>query len=96
MTGLYQFLSGMAMLGAWVGGVFFFKFWFKSRDRLFLIFGLAFWFLALERVILALMVDPRQGEDYSDVYLIRLVAFLLIGFAIVDKNRADRRPPNSR
>ena len=91
MIGFYETLSGMALFGAWTGGVLFLRFWSKTRDRLFLIFGVAFWIMALERMILMFMRDPGRGEDHSLVYLIRLVAFLLILFAIVDKNREDKK-----
>ena len=86
MMQLTQFLSGIAMLGAWVGGVYFFKFWLKTRDRLFLLFGASFWLMALERVVLIFITNPIQ-EEYSYVYLIRLVAFLIIIVAVIDKNR---------
>jgi hypothetical protein len=87
---LNQFLSGAAMLGAWTGGVFFFRFWYVTRDRLFLIFGIAFLFMALERGVLALL-NETTDEDHSAIYLIRLTAFLLILFAIIDKNRKERK-----
>lgn len=86
LIGAYQFMSGAAMLGAWVGGSFFFKFWSKTRDRLFYWFGVAFWLLGVERVILAVLVDP-SSEDHSLVYLLRLAAFTLLLWAIADKNR---------
>lgn len=90
MSTYFQFLSGAAMFGAWAGGVFFLRFWTRTRDRLFLIFGLAFWIIALERLVMMFVGDPGR-EDHSMVYLIRLVAFVLILWAIIDKNRADRR-----
>jgi hypothetical protein len=90
MNGLYQFLSGAAMVGAWASGVFFFRFWRRTRDRLFLYFGVSFWAMAVERVCLAIPGDPN-GEDRSLFYVIRLFAFGLIIYAIADKNRAERR-----
>ena len=91
MIGFYETLSGAVLFGTWVAGVLFFRFWSKTQDRLFLIFGVAFWIMALERMILMFMRDPGRGEDHSLVYVIRLIAFLLIIFAIVDKNREDRK-----
>jgi hypothetical protein len=87
-NGFYQFLSGTVMFGAGVAGVFFFKFWSKTRDRLFLLFGIGFWLFALERIPLALMNDPTS-ENNSHVYLIRLAGFILILYAIFDKNRSE-------
>jgi hypothetical protein len=82
---LYQFFSGAAMFGAWICGLQFLKFWSKSQDRLFLIFGLSFWTMALERMVLVLMSNA-EIENYSLVYLIRLFAFILIIIGVVDKN----------
>ena len=86
MMSITQFLSGVAMLGAWIGGVYFFKFWLKTHDRLFFMFATAFWLMALERVVLIFITNPIQ-EEYSYVYLIRLLAFLIIIVGVVDKNR---------
>jgi hypothetical protein len=78
-------LSGAILLGNLIVGLFFLRFWKKTSDRLFLIFAMAFWALALERVLL-LIVDPTH-EFRSYVYTVRLFAFLLILLAILDKNR---------
>lgn len=92
MNSLYPFISGSVMMGAWVAGLFFFRFWSKTRDRLFKYFGIAFWLLAVERIVLVFFVSATH-EDHSLVYLIRLAAFVLILSAIVDKNRTDHRTP---
>lgn len=81
------FLSGISMLGAWVAGVYFFRFWIKSRERLFFLFGIAFWLMSLERVVLT--IGSPWGEEYAYVYSIRLIAFLIIIAAVVDKNRKN-------
>lgn len=86
MMNITYFFSGIAMIGALLGGVYFFKFWKKTRDRLFLLFGISFWLLSLERVALLFATDPAR-EEYSYFYIIRLFAFLIIIVAIVDKNR---------
>jgi hypothetical protein len=82
------FLHGAIMTGCAACGLFFVRFWKTSRDRLFLWFAFAFWVMAFERVMLAL-VHPRD-EFKPYVFLIRLVAFAMIVVAIVDKNRARR------
>jgi hypothetical protein len=85
---LYQFLSGGLFMGLITAGLFFLRFWTKTRDRLFLVFSLAFFAMGLERlVILVLSID---AEEHSMVYLIRLVAFLMFLIGIVDKNRASK------
>lgn len=85
----YHFLSGAALMGGWVCGLFFFRFWRKTRDRFFLVFGLAFWTLAIERVGLV-FVNPTIEDRQPVIYLIRLLAFLLILYAVWEKNRPAR------
>lgn len=88
-----QFISGAILMGCWVVGLFFFRFWRSTRDRFFAMFALAFWLLGLERVILAWL--NLIDESHSLVYLIRTLAFLVIVLAIIDKNRAgggDEQP----
>lgn len=85
---LNQFLNGSIMMGFVVAGLFFLRFHRRTRERLFAIFAATFFVLAVERVVLA-SVDPA-AEFRPFVYLIRLVAFLLIIAAIVDKNRSAK------
>lgn len=84
---LYDFLSGAVAFGFLVIGLFFLRFWDKLRDPLFFWFAFAFWLLGLGQAILALAGVPV--EERSSVYLIRLLAFSLIIFAIFRKNRAS-------
>ncbi len=77
------------MFGAWICGIYFYKFWRQSQDRLFILFAIAFWIMALERLVLVLIATPSE-EVRSAVYLFRLLAFIIILFAIVDKNRKER------
>lgn len=76
------------MLGCFVASLFFCKFWKKTRDRLFLFFGVAFAILSVERLVLVLMSE-RSGESNAAIYLMRLSAFALIIISIVDKNRQE-------
>ena len=85
---LVAYISGLLTMGYVVAGLFFLRFWNRSRDRLFLIFAMAFWLLAAQRVLLGL--DVAATEDRTWYYALRLVAFLLILVAIVDKNRGTR------
>jgi hypothetical protein len=78
------------MLAAGAIALFFVRSWTRNGDRFFLLFGLAFGLMAVERCILVLV--PAAHEFRPFVYLIRLAAFLLILAAIADKNRgSDRR-----
>ena len=85
---LYDFLSGAVAFGYWVCGLFFLRFWQRTRDGLFMAFAVAFALLGLGQSILALGNIPT--EERGSIYLLRLIAFALIIFAIVRKNRASR------
>ncbi len=78
-------VSGMLVAGYAVAGLFFLRFWTETRDRLFGIFAGAFLLLGLQRLLLAVMETSPAGTTW--LYVIRLLAFLLILAAIVDKNR---------
>ena len=53
-----------------------------------LCFGWAFWLLALERILLLALGTDEESRTY--VYVIRLIAFLFILYAICHKNLADQ------
>lgn len=80
------FLQTVSATGALVASLFFFRFWRDSGDRLFAFFGAAFGLLALSWTLLGLLSPTDEARPY--VYAIRLVAFLLIIVAVIDKNRA--------
>jgi len=80
-----QFLWGSLSACCATVGLFFLKFWRTSGDRLFAIFPLAFWVFGVSWIGLALS-NPVDDSRHA-FYLVRLVAFLLIIGAIVDKNR---------
>ncbi len=77
------------MMACLVVGLFFIKFWKRSRDRLFLMFGVSFFLLSLERLVLGYL--GVQNEPSPAIYLIRLSAFAIILVAIINKNREGRR-----
>lgn len=81
----HPFLSGMLVMGCFIAGLCFLRFWIRMRDRLFLIFAGAFWLLALNWLLLALFHRDEAGDALF--YLIRLLAFVLILTGIADKNR---------
>lgn len=86
---LYDFLSGAVSFGFFVCGLFFLRYWNRSRDELFLTFALAFALLGLGQAILSLANVPT--EERGSLYLIRLTAFALILLAIYRKNRVAQR-----
>jgi hypothetical protein len=78
-------LSGILVALDAVAGLFFIKFWVASRDRLFAMFAAAFWILGIQRLLLA--ATRTIFEDQAIFYSLRLLAFVIIIVAIVDKNR---------
>ena len=85
-----DFVSGATMAAALVIALLFFRYWRQSRDRLFLMFALGFLVFSVSRLILAFLEEDDEGRVY--VYGLRLIAFLLILAAIVDKNRSRKAP----
>ena len=86
---MIDFLSGAVTLGFAVAALFFLRFWRQTGDRLFVAFAAAFALLALNQ-FLAFWVGAAD-ERVGYTYLLRVLAFLFIIAAIVDKNLA-RRP----
>ncbi|KFE71084.1 DUF5985 family protein [Hyalangium minutum] len=81
-------MSGGLVMACVACAVFFLRFWKSSRDRLFAFFALAFGVMALNWLSLALLQVDDERRHY--LYVVRLVSFLLILYAIWDKNRAGR------
>jgi hypothetical protein len=84
---MQDILLGAIAMASFVAGLFFIKFYKSTQDRFFLFFAIAFWIEAVNRVLLAL---ADFSEDVPLLYLIRLAAFSLILFAIIDKNRLQK------
>jgi hypothetical protein len=80
-----HFLMGAIAMASFVAGLFFLRFWRDTRDRLFVIFAMAFWLLGLTRLLLAW--TAAESETHNYLYWLRFAAFALILFAVVDKNR---------
>lgn len=85
MATLINFLSGAVTFGFIVAGLFFLRFWKRTRDGLFVAFALAFWLLGLTQALLAFTDIPV--EERSWLFLLRLAAFSLILISIWRKNR---------
>lgn len=83
---LSSLTSGVLVMGYLIVGLFFLRFWHETRDRLFGIFAAAFWLLAVQRFLLVLLENTPREDVW--LYGLRLLAFVLILTAIVDKNRA--------
>lgn len=89
MEAMLDYLAGAITLGYLVVSGFFLRFWRKTADRLFLAFGLAFAFLALNQIASTYFEAGDERTLYG--YALRVLGFILILVAIVDKNLASRR-----
>ena len=85
---MIEFLSGAVTLGFIVAAVFFLRFWRKTADRLFLAFAMAFFLLALNQALAQWLGAADERVGYT--YLLRVIGFILILAAIVDKNVSRR------
>lgn len=86
---LIPFLAGAVSAGFLVAGLFFLRFWRKSRDGLFAAFAIAFWLLGLNQALLTFSSVP--AEERTWLFLLRLAAFVLILAAIWRKNARAAR-----
>jgi asparagine N-glycosylation enzyme membrane subunit Stt3 len=84
MDAMFDYIAGVVTMGYLLAGLFFLRFWRRTKDGLFVVFAVAFWLLALNQALATLSGIPR--EELSWVYLLRLAAFTLIIGAIVRKN----------
>ncbi len=82
---MFDFTSGLITAGYAVASLFFLRYWFRSREVLFLAFSGAFLLLAFNQ--LALVFSGVATEDQSWFYLLRLSAFSIIIAGIWFKNR---------
>lgn len=82
-----EMISGGIAMGYAVAGLFFLKFWKKTKDQLFLCFAISFWLLGATRIALVLTYERYEGTIF---YVIRFIAFSLIIWAIWEKNKASQ------
>ncbi len=86
---LLNLAVGALIFGYLLGGLFFLRFWHRTHERLFLIFAIAFWLMALNQLALVFLSVPKDEAHF--VYLIRISAFALIAYAIVRKNMQEHK-----
>lgn len=85
---LKAMIGGALVLACLACAVFFLRFWRSSRDRLFAFFALAFTAMSVNWLALTLLKVDDERRYY--VYVLRLISFLIILYAVWDKNRAGR------
>jgi hypothetical protein len=77
-------LTGAIVLAAAMVGLHFLRFWKATRDRFFLLFALSFFIQSAQWLHSGLY---HGADDYSPVYYLwRLLAYGLIGVAILGRN----------
>jgi hypothetical protein len=78
-------LLGAIAMASIVAALFFLRFWRSTGDRFFMFFALSFFIDGINRIVLA---PSAQGNDeVPEYYLVRLLTYGLILYAIFDKNR---------
>jgi hypothetical protein len=87
---LNSFLWGVNATAAFVAGLLFLAHWRETGERLLARFAVAFWMLAINYVWLIAAMPPLESRHHS--YIPRLAAFLIIIWAVVEKNRERSRP----
>lgn len=94
---IVQFLRGGTMVALFGIAVFFLRYWRQTKDRLFAYFTVAFLLMAVCQIMVLLIGEKDEHAPYA--YWMRLVAFLLIIAAIVEKNtpgkKTERNPDSS-
>lgn len=85
---MIEFLSGALTLGFVIIGVWFLRFWKRTRDRLFLSFAIAFLLFALNQFLTFFITWEREIR-YE--YFLRVLGFFVILFGIARKNTERRR-----
>jgi peptidoglycan/LPS O-acetylase OafA/YrhL len=86
---MIEFLAGAVTMGYLVSALFFSRFWRNTRDRFFLAFGAAFFLLAANQALAQWLGAADERVSYT--YLLRVLAFVIILAAIVDKNLSGKR-----
>ncbi len=78
-------LLGAILTASVIISLFFLRFWRSTGDRFFLFFALSFLIDALSRAFA--VRSAYLNDETPGYYVLRLVAYALIVFAILDKNR---------
>jgi Family of unknown function (DUF5985) len=91
---MIEFLSGAVTMGYLVASGFFMRFWRQTADRLFFAFAFAFVLLAANQALALWLGAADERLGYT--YLLRVLGFVLILAAIIDKNIAQRGKGRSR
>jgi hypothetical protein len=86
---LNDFLQGAMVMAALSIALFFLRFWRTTKDRLFVLFSVAFCLLGANWALATL-----GGPLGPHAHVFRFLAFVVIALAVLDKNR--RRDGSAR
>lgn len=87
---MYALISGAVSALCAVAACALFRSYWRLRDRFFAYFAAAFALFGASQLFLGIRNLPEG--DYPYAYIPRLVVFVLILVAIVEKNRSVKRP----
>ena len=89
---VYAYIGGAVFALLMVAALLFARFYRRTRDRLFLFFSIAFGVLALNNLLFIVLnnrfSEAAEDAGHATMYGPRLIAFGLILYAIIDKNRS--------
>jgi hypothetical protein len=86
---MVDMLGGALLLSYLMAGTYFFKFWKRTGDRLFIHFAVAFWLFVLNQLATSIPDVAKETDGYE--YLLRVIGFIVIIVGIVDKNLGASR-----
>lgn len=81
---LNAMLLGAIAMASFTISLFFLRFWKTTHDRFFLFFAVSFAIEGCSRILLRVIDYSTEQEPLF--YLLRLVAFLILLYGIIDKN----------
>jgi hypothetical protein len=81
-----QFLWGMVAALSLVAAVFFWKFWRRTRETLFVALAAGFGLLAAHWAALGVLNPGDETRHY--LYIVRFLAFVVMIAGVVAKNRS--------
>lgn len=88
-----EILTGAIAMASIVIALFFVRFWRDAGDPFFLYFALSFLIEGVHRLASSqLMLGMHEDDPWH--YLIRLIAYGLILWAILEKNWPHSKPPD--
>lgn len=85
-----EILAGAIAMASIVIALFFLRFWRDAGDRFFLYFALSFLIEGVHRLVSTMMLEMHEDEPLH--YLVRLLAYGLILWAILEKNWPRSKP----